>query len=389
MPSNWPMFMQNPAHGALSAGTPGPVAPPTLLWSVVPGGAIQSCPVLGSDGTVYITSNDKKMYALNPTTGATLWSYSSGYGFYKRGALVGPKAGATTDVVYLNSYDASMGYVMVALDAAARGRPLWKVKISDVACGPAMIAPNGNIIVVTSHSLGGQVPTVYALNPANGTTVWSCLLTDAQAISAQPVVVPASSGTSVAGNVLVIDIAGNLYQVRSDGTDYELFMLSALVPGSRVTASPCLDSTGSNLLVMVTGAAPEGNQLISLPLVNMAASWAMNFAGQYFSTYGAVASDPSGYLYVGCNSLVCYSPAGTLSWNTSVLNYPSPVAMDSNGTIYLTTEDNHLVAVESIQGSVLWSVDGPGKGGLAPALGADGTVFACAADGTVYAYGPS
>jgi outer membrane protein assembly factor BamB len=38
--------------------------PGTVLWEFVTGGAVYSSPAIGSDGTVYVGSFDKKLYAL-------------------------------------------------------------------------------------------------------------------------------------------------------------------------------------------------------------------------------------------------------------------------------------------------------------------------------------
>ena len=38
--------------------------PGTLLWKFETGGSVSSSPAIGSDGTVYVGSRDKKLYAI-------------------------------------------------------------------------------------------------------------------------------------------------------------------------------------------------------------------------------------------------------------------------------------------------------------------------------------
>ena len=37
-----------------------------------------SSPAIGSDGTVYVGSYDKKLYAINPKSGVKLWEFETG-----------------------------------------------------------------------------------------------------------------------------------------------------------------------------------------------------------------------------------------------------------------------------------------------------------------------
>ena len=49
------------------------------LWEFETGGTIgNSSPAIGSDGTVYIGSNDYKLYAINGKTGVKLWEFETG-----------------------------------------------------------------------------------------------------------------------------------------------------------------------------------------------------------------------------------------------------------------------------------------------------------------------
>lgn len=47
-----------------------------LIWTFKTGGSIHSSPVI-QDGIIYIGSGDKKLYALDKSTGKKLWYYKS------------------------------------------------------------------------------------------------------------------------------------------------------------------------------------------------------------------------------------------------------------------------------------------------------------------------
>jgi outer membrane protein assembly factor BamB len=49
----------------------------TTKWKYTTGGAVFSSPVIGADGTIYIGSPDKNLYALNPN-GTKKWSFNLG-----------------------------------------------------------------------------------------------------------------------------------------------------------------------------------------------------------------------------------------------------------------------------------------------------------------------
>ena len=49
-----------------------------FLWEFETGGSVLSSPAIGSDGTVYVGSLDKKLYALSGKTGDKLWEFETG-----------------------------------------------------------------------------------------------------------------------------------------------------------------------------------------------------------------------------------------------------------------------------------------------------------------------
>src|SRR3569623_2242415 len=60
--------------------------PGTKLWEFSTGGAISSSPAIGSDGTIYIGSNDGFLYALRED-GSKKWSFRTGNWGYSSPAI--------------------------------------------------------------------------------------------------------------------------------------------------------------------------------------------------------------------------------------------------------------------------------------------------------------
>jgi len=71
----------------------------TVLWEFETEGSEQSSPAIGSDGTVYVGSYDKKLYALSGKSGDKLWEFETG------GSVVSSPAIGPDGTVYVGSAD--------------------------------------------------------------------------------------------------------------------------------------------------------------------------------------------------------------------------------------------------------------------------------------------
>jgi outer membrane protein assembly factor BamB len=86
---------------ALGCGKKEPVQPSAelKLWEFETGYGVVSSPAIGSDGTVYVGSNDKKLYAINGKSGVKLWEFVTG-------DLVSSSPAIGSDgTVYVGSWD--------------------------------------------------------------------------------------------------------------------------------------------------------------------------------------------------------------------------------------------------------------------------------------------
>ena len=94
--------------------------PGTVLWEFETGGAVDSCPVLGADGTVYVGSNDNKVYALDGKTGAKIWEFETG-------SYVGSSPSVGADgILYVGSYDKKV--YAIKTDSKGLAKSPWPMR---------------------------------------------------------------------------------------------------------------------------------------------------------------------------------------------------------------------------------------------------------------------
>ena len=82
-----------------TAKEPPLIKPGTVLWEFETGGGVYSSPAIGPDGTVYVGSSDKKLYAINGKTGVKLWEFETG------GVVRSSPAIGTGGILYVGSSD--------------------------------------------------------------------------------------------------------------------------------------------------------------------------------------------------------------------------------------------------------------------------------------------
>ena len=74
----------------------------TPIWEFETGDSVYSSPAISSDGTVYVGSLDKKLYAINGKSGAKLWDFETGE--HELGVSSSPAIGSD-GTVYIGSWD--------------------------------------------------------------------------------------------------------------------------------------------------------------------------------------------------------------------------------------------------------------------------------------------
>ena len=79
-----------------------------------------SSPAIGSDGTVYVGSADKKLYAINGKTGAKLWEFETGDMAWSS-PTIGPDG-----TIYIGSYDKKI--YAIKTDSTGPAKSPWPMR---------------------------------------------------------------------------------------------------------------------------------------------------------------------------------------------------------------------------------------------------------------------
>jgi len=127
-----------------------------LLWSYTTGGAVDSSPTV-ADGTVYVGSNDHKIYALNQTTGTLIWNYTTEGIVYSSPALA-------DGAVFIGSSDR-----VYALDVTT-GALIWNYTTGWRVTSSPTVA-DGIVFIGCTSSTRGWI--MCALNQTTGALIWS------------------------------------------------------------------------------------------------------------------------------------------------------------------------------------------------------------------------
>lgn len=136
----------------------------------------QNSQVLAVNGTLYVTSSQNKVFAVEGATGRILWKYEhplpADIGPFLCCEAVNRGVAVYKDKVYMATLDTQV----VALNSWD-GRVEWKVTLGDYTSGDiytsAPLVADGKVIVGNSGGdLGGNAGRITALNPETGEKIW-------------------------------------------------------------------------------------------------------------------------------------------------------------------------------------------------------------------------
>jgi outer membrane protein assembly factor BamB len=349
----WPMFHHDLQHTGQSpydtSGNDG-----TLKWKYQTGSGIISSPAIGSDGTIYVGSDDHYLYALNPD-GTLKWRYQTGVNINSSPAI------GSDGTIYVGSHD----HYLYALNPD--GTLKWRYQTGvNINSSPA-IGSDGTIYV------GSHDHYLYALNP-DGTLKWR--YQTGSGIGSSPAI--GSDGTIYVGSD-----DHYLYALNPDGT-----LKWRYQTGVNINSSPAIGSDGT-IYVGSHDHYIEGLDDHYLYALNPGGNlkWKFRTGDRIFSS-PAISSD--GTIYVGSQGPYLYAlnPNGTLKWKykTGDIIEPSP-AISSDGTIYVGSHDYYLYAL-NVDGTLKWKYKTGKEVVSSPAIGSDGTIYVGSWDNYLYAIGP-
>jgi len=339
----WPMYKHDLHHTgqSLFKGSEENI----LRWKFPAEARIQSSPVIGSDGTVYIGSHDNNLYAINPD-GTEKWRFTADMRIDSTPAI------APDGTIYFGSWNKSMYAI------TSSGRGLWKVQTSDQISSSPTIGPDGVIYI------GSDDGFIYAIY-ANGTLKWSFGTGDR---------IFSTPALTQDGTIYVGSFNNNLYAINPDGTEKWRFETNGFI-----FSSPAI--------------APDGTIYVGSYDTHLYAIYPNGTMKWSFATEDVVQGSPSiaqdGTIYVGSfnNDLYAINPDGTEKWRfkTDDLVVSSP-AIDSEGTIYVGSVDTFLYAINP-DGTEKWRFKTEQRIFSSPAIDSEGTIYVGSIDGSLYAIG--
>ncbi len=341
--SPWPMFRGNVEHTGLSQhDTSNNLG--ELLWRYRTNYRVYSSPAIGTDGTIYVGSEDYFLYAVN-SEGKLKWRFRAGDMIDSSPAI------GTDGTIYVGSDD----HYLYALNPDGTRR--WRFTTFGVIRSSPAIGTDGTIYV------GSNDGSLYAINP-DGTQKWE--YDTGNSVQGSPAI--GSDGT------IYICSYYSLYAINPDGTqkwEYDT--------GNSVQGSPAIGSDGTIYV----------GSFDTLFAVNPDGS----FKWEYRLSFDILASSPAigsdGTIYFGSSDGVMYAinPDGTLKWSydTGSSIYSSP-AIGADGTIYFGSNDGRLYALNP-DGTLRWRYSTGNDIRSSPAIGADGTIYVGSYDYYLYAIG--
>jgi outer membrane protein assembly factor BamB len=316
----------------------------TKQWQFDTDAPISSSPAV-VNGTVYIGSNDGRLYAVDATTGTKHWQFDTSGWVFSSPAVV-------DDTVYVGSSDKSL----YAVDAAT-GTKQWEFGTSHhVRSSPA--------VVDSTVYVGSWDDNLYAVDAATGNQEWQ--FNTSGWVESSPAIVD--------GTVYVGSGDGSLYAIDAATGNQEWQF-----------------NTSEN--VYPSPAVADGTVYVGSDDCNLYAVDAVTGDHQWqFDTDGGVHSSPvvvDGTVYVGGldNSLYAVdATTGNKRWQFNTTDWvgSSPAVVD--GTVYVGSGDSSLYAVNTVTGTKQWQFDTDGTVWSSPAV-VDDTVYVGSRDHSLYAVG--
>ncbi len=354
--SGWPAFRNN---APMTAFTParGPVLP-EVKWQARFGSGQLGSPVVGIDGTIYVSGNaDSALYAIAAADGSLKWIFAGKAGE----KIIAPAVVGQDGAIYFGS-KASIFYAL-----NPNGTERWRVTLGGAIHFSANIGSDGTIYVVA------QDCRLYAISPA-GKIKWQVSLLRFP-----------GNGPAVATDDVIYVVAGEF--------------LDAFNPadGSRRPNFP-VNCVGIGIL---NGLMVEGKELIYVTSQQNPRIWAISHSGVLrwdfrlpagFGNPTMPALGKDGVIYFGgsINGSVFALKHDGFGLRQPPFSRPgsknlSELFVDDSSYVYIVNDTEGLLSI-SAAGKFRWSVPEV-KGAFSPAIGADGVIFV-AGNRTLFAVWP-
>jgi outer membrane protein assembly factor BamB len=235
----------------------------TIKWEFAAEGPIMSSPAIGEDGTIYVGSIDKKLYAINPD-GSKKWEFITG------AEVVSSPALGKDGTIYVGSHDNN--FYAINPDGSKK----WEfVTAGRVVSSPA-IGKDKTIYV------GSDDKNLYAINP-DGSKKWEF------SVGAEIGCCPA---IALDGTIYIGSLDRKVYAIDSTGNKKWQFITAA-----PIMSSPAID--GNGIIYIGSG---DGN----LYAINPDGSKKWEFATES-GIVSSPAIDADGIIYIGSMDHLLYA----------------------------------------------------------------------------------
>lgn len=276
------------------------------LWTTDVNTPLLSAPSIGPDGRLFVGARDGRLSALDPD-GSVRWTHSTGDAVYSSPAV------ASNGNVYVGSTDGKL----YALDAD--GAILWtfqtgaSANLQGAIFASPSIGADGTIYIAGLYD-----PTLYALDPADGSVRWACSFAlypenpndpNSAKTGGWPFASPVVGPDGTIYQTLLYD--SHLYAVEpSDGTiRWSVDLLD----------TPVIDKTGIEF-------DPDAD------------GWSEPVVG------------PDGTIYVSLDDpyLRAVDPSGILKWTVRLGDLGGfTLTVDANGLVYAACDDGYVYTVDA------------------------------------------
>ena len=356
----------------------GPTAP-EVKWTFAAGSPITSGPVIDADGTVYIGTENSRIYAVD-ATGKQKWMYQIEGG---NGAPTYPLLTSRGQIVF----GAGGGFVQgLKLED---GKEVWKFDLTGAPYsagrepirGAPALSPNyANILIGTDNA------SVYELEEGGGYV--SVRRGDAGPVRSGAAITPDGTVVWASGDPALLGglaQGGNKWSVGSDGQ-----LSTPVVAADSVTFA---FSEGGSVFAILTDGRPKygyDDSQVKDPIKDIEKRkpiWSKKVGGRF---RGSPALGVDGTLYAGADDGKLYaveSETGQARWSygTGAAITGAPT-IGANGLIYFGSIDSHLYVLTP-DGKEVASFRTDGAiDRSSPAIARDGTLYIGTRIGTLYAF---
>jgi len=341
---------------------------PVLLWKFRTEASIDASPVVGRDGTIYLASSDRRLYALTQL-GAQKWSYQAEESIFSTPAI------GSDGTVYFG--DLAGNYYALNPDGTRK----WVYRFTEgtdrrITASPAVSGAGVSYIPSWNDRLCAVT--------AEGKSLWCAILKGM--LSSSPALDP-EGNIYVTGQDIDRPTAFAVYKF-APGSSAQIWKFSAEIgiDRNRAVSTPAIDAQRSRLYAAATGDAK--GVVFQIRLNDGTLARRLEFPRGILSS-PAVGAD--GTVYVGTldGKLYAVDPdTGDNKWQfkadgSYLIGSPT---VDGAGDIWFGDSDGILYRVAP-SGRELWRFAAGSNIASAPAIGDDGKIYLTSYDSTLYALG--